>query len=111
MKTNSDFENLKSCFVILNSINLFTMKNLHKFLLLLFLFTGMNIFAQNTKGEVWVNGECGMCKDRIESTAKSQGAISADWNAETKMLKVEFNAEKTSLDRILKKIAEVGHHH
>jgi L-serine deaminase len=50
-----------------------------------------------------------MCKDRIENTSKKAGASKAEWDAETLTLKLEFDQSKTSLDQILKKIAEVGH--
>ncbi len=85
------------------------MKSLHKYLVISFLFFANFIFAQTTKTEVWVNGDCGMCKERIETNAKKTGANFAEWNSETKMLSLEFEAAKTSIDQILKKIAEVGH--
>lgn len=66
------------------------------------------LFAQNT-GSFLVKGNCSMCKDRIESTAKKNGANTAVWNAETQTLQIDFDANKTSADAILKKIAEVGH--
>ena len=50
-----------------------------------------------------------MCKERIEETAKKSGATQAEWNAETLLLKLEFDQSKTSLDQILKDIATVGH--
>ncbi len=85
------------------------MNNLHKQFFILFLFLGTFIFAQTKTEKVWVNGECGMCKERIETTAKQSGATAANWDSETKILNLEFNSEKNSLDQILKKIAEVGH--
>ncbi|WP_447951762.1 TonB-dependent receptor domain-containing protein [Chryseobacterium koreense] len=62
-----------------------------------------------TKSTFLVKGECGMCKDRIETTAKKNGAASASWNADTQKLDLEFDANKVSADEILKKIAEAGH--
>jgi len=57
-----------------------------------------------------VSGNCDMCKERIETAAKSvSGVTLADWSAETKMLHVEFNGEKTNADAIQKAIAAVGH--
>jgi Cu(I)/Ag(I) efflux system membrane fusion protein len=57
-----------------------------------------------------VSGECEMCKDRIETAAKSvAGVTSAEWGAETKMLHVQFDGGKTKLDDIQKAIAKVGH--
>jgi Cu(I)/Ag(I) efflux system membrane fusion protein len=51
-----------------------------------------------------------MCKDRIETAAKSvSGVSSAEWSTETKMLHVQFDGAKTNLDTIQKAIANVGH--
>ena len=57
-----------------------------------------------------VSGNCEMCKDRIETAAKSvSGVSSADWSSETKMLHVAFDSKKTNSDNIQKAIAKVGH--
>ncbi|MBN2813105.1 MAG: efflux RND transporter periplasmic adaptor subunit, partial [Bacteroidales bacterium] len=57
-----------------------------------------------------VSGLCGMCEERIEQAAKSVRGVSvADWNQETGILKVSFNASKTSVDEIQQVIAGVGH--
>jgi periplasmic mercuric ion binding protein len=67
-------------------------------------------FSHNHKAEFKVYGACGMCETRIENTAKSlDGVTSADWNRETKMLTIEYDTEKVSLDDVHKKIAEAGH--
>ena len=60
--------------------------------------------------QIKVSGNCEMCKDRIETAAKSvAGVVSAEWSAETKMLHVQFDGGKTNLDEIQKAIAKVGH--
>lgn len=64
-------------------------------------------YAQSNEIKVWVNGDCGMCKERIESTAKKNGATVANWNSETKILTLDINS--ADLDKILQKIAEAGH--
>ena len=57
-----------------------------------------------------VSGNCSMCKDRIETAAKSvSGVVSAKWSSETKMLQVQFDPAKTSSDAIQKTIALIGH--
>ena len=57
-----------------------------------------------------VSGNCEMCKDRIETAAKSvTGVSSADWSTETKMLHVQFDGAKTNSDAIQKVIAKAGH--
>ncbi|MBL7969256.1 MAG: efflux RND transporter periplasmic adaptor subunit [Prolixibacteraceae bacterium] len=57
-----------------------------------------------------VSGNCEMCKDRIETAAKSvAGVASAEWSTETKLLHVSFDGGKTSSDAIQKVIAKAGH--
>ena len=59
--------------------------------------------------EFYVKGNCESCKARIEKAAKDAGANSAEWNAEKQTVTLDFDPSKTSSDKILKKIAEVGH--
>jgi len=57
-----------------------------------------------------VSGNCEMCKERIETAAKSvAGVAAADWSTETKLLHVSFDGGKTNIDAIQKAIAAVGH--
>jgi Cu(I)/Ag(I) efflux system membrane fusion protein len=57
-----------------------------------------------------VSGECEMCKDRIETAAKTvSGVKSAEWSAEKQLLHVQFDETKTNSDAIQKAIAAVGH--
>ena len=59
---------------------------------------------------VTVNGVCGMCKKRIEAACYTViGVKSASWSAEAQALTVSFDASKTDLDAIKKKVAAVGH--
>lgn len=59
---------------------------------------------------VKVGGECEMCKDRIETAAKSvPGVEMANWEIDSKMLHLNFDSSKTSSDEIQKTIAKVGH--
>ena len=51
-----------------------------------------------------------MCETRIEKAANSvDGVTSADWDKETKMIKVTFDTEKTDLHKIHMAIAKAGH--
>ncbi len=61
------------------------------------------------ENEFYVKGNCESCKARIEMAAKNAGADAAEWNAETQTIALSFDPAKTSSDKILKKIAEVGH--
>ncbi len=63
-----------------------------------------------TETQFEVRGLCDMCKERIEQAAKSVRGVSvADWNQETGLLKVSFDASNTSVDEIQQVIAGVGH--
>lgn len=57
--------------------------------------------------KVW--GNCEMCKETIEGSLKVDGISKADWNVDTKIITVEFDTAKISLDRIQKNIAIVGY--
>lgn len=61
------------------------------------------------ENEFYVKGNCSSCKARIETAAKDAGATSAEWNAEKQSVILNFDPSKTSADKILQKIAEVGH--
>jgi len=64
---------------------------------------------ENLQTKFHVKGNCGECKERIETTAKKTGANSAFWNPETQTVTLGFDAAKVSADEILKKIADAGH--
>lgn len=57
--------------------------------------------------KVW--GQCGMCKTRIEKTAKTEGASTALWDEKSQMLSVTFDTVKTNKEALSKKLATVGH--
>ncbi|HZK93405.1 MAG TPA: efflux RND transporter periplasmic adaptor subunit [Prolixibacteraceae bacterium] len=72
--------------------------------------------AGNTKSQTLqvatfgVSGLCDLCKERIETAAKSvSGVSSAIWDVDTKKIKVEFNPAATNSDAVQKAIANVGH--
>ena len=79
--------------------------------LVMLLALGFSAFAQNAKTEKFeVKGNCGMCEARIEKAANSvEGVKSADWDKETKMIKVSFDPAKTDLHKIHLAIANAGH--
>lgn len=59
--------------------------------------------------EFFVDGACGMCKDRIEKTALSvQGVHEASWNQETKILNIT-HAKSLDIMKVHKAIAKAGH--
>ncbi|MDG1806165.1 metal transporter [Flavicella sp.] len=57
-----------------------------------------------------VNGNCEMCKARIEkSCLKTTGVKYAQWDVNSKQLNLIFNEYKTSKDEIQQSILMVGH--
>lgn len=57
-----------------------------------------------------VYGNCGMCKQRIESSLKEvDGVEEVTWDVKTKMLTVKFDVKVISLEKIKTAIALVGH--
>lgn len=80
-------------------------------LVFILLMSGMHVFGEGqvTK-KIKVAGNCGMCETRIEKAALSvKGVDSAEWDKDTKMLSVQFNSEKTDLEKIHAAVAKVGH--
>jgi periplasmic mercuric ion binding protein len=86
------------------------------FVALIALFFITNTYAQTgtkssaIKSEVIkVSGNCGMCKERIETAAKVDGVTSASWNKDTKVLTLAYNPNVVKSEDVQKKIASVGH--
>lgn len=58
---------------------------------------------------VWVDGACGMCRERIVETAEDvRGVESAQWNGRTKMLSVA-HSDRFKPERLHYALASVGH--
>ena len=55
------------------------------------------------------NGECGMCKTRIEKGLKIDGITKAEWDQKTKMVTVSYDPSKVTIDDMKKKVASLGH--
>ncbi|MBK3517018.1 efflux RND transporter periplasmic adaptor subunit [Carboxylicivirga marina] len=67
--------------------------------------------SNNEKQHVMFNvgGNCGMCKDRIETAALTvEGVLDANWDKETKKIHINFSAPATE-DGVQKAIAKAGH--
>ena len=58
---------------------------------------------------IHVDGNCNMCKKRIENAALIRGVKKATWNKYKDQLVVIYDANKTTLLKIEKAVAEVGH--
>jgi copper chaperone CopZ len=65
---------------------------------------------KNAKFTTEVNGNCKLCKKRIEKAAFSvSGVKSAVWDIDTHQLNLILNEEKTTLLDVKKAVAKVGH--
>ncbi len=76
------------------------------FLFLLFAQVGT---AQSKTEKFIVSGNCGMCKSKIESSAKKAGATAAFWSEDTKELTVSYNSTSANTAKIQEAIAAVGY--
>ena len=65
---------------------------------------------KNAKTEsVKIYGNCGMCETKIEKAGNIKKIANVDWNQETQMATLTYDATKTNQDEILKRIALVGY--
>jgi copper chaperone CopZ len=73
-------------------------------------FTSCNAQIKNAKTEtVKIYGNCGMCEKTIEKAGNLKDIVKIDWNVDTKMATITYDAKKTSQDEILKRIASSGY--
>lgn len=89
------------------------MNSLRFMLIAVFAIVTSPLFAQQSApantDTIKVNGECGMCKNRIQKALKLEGIASANWNTETKLLTVTYISAIITNEAIQKKVAAVGH--
>lgn len=82
---------------------------------MMLLFVAISTQAQESKNKnakytIEVNGNCDLCKKRIEKAAFTvAGVKSAVWNVESHQLSMILNEEKCTLLDVKKAIAKVGH--
>ncbi|MEC5165530.1 copper chaperone CopZ [Flavobacterium sp. PL11] len=77
---------------------------------MLLTFSFGNAQIKNIKTEtVKIYGNCGMCKSTIEKAANIKNVAAVDWNKDTKMATLSYDAKKTNQDEILKRIALAGY--
>ena len=82
---------------------------LNIFLSLMLLLSFKSI-SQTKSTVIIVDGVCMMCENRIEKQAIDKKGIKlADWNLETRTLKLVYNEKHISVDEIHKFIASIGH--
>ena len=85
------------------------MKSLRFSMVAILAFLGSAALAQSKTDSVKVSGNCGMCKKRIEAAAQVNGVTTAEWNAKTKMLTLNYDSKKINVADVQRKLADVGH--
>ena len=58
---------------------------------------------------VKINGNCGMCKKTIETAANIDKVAKVNWDTQTKTATVSYDKNKTTIEVILKRIADAGY--
>lgn len=77
---------------------------------LLLSFTSSKAQIKNAKTEtVKIYGNCGMCEEKIEKAGNLKKLAKVDWNVDTKIATLTYDAKKTNQDAILKRIALSGY--
>lgn len=89
------------------------MKTKAIFIITILIFAKMSLLAQNSKSTITqtliVKGNCGQCKERIESAVDVKGVKYAEWNKKTQVLTITYKPSVISIDEIKTKILQVGH--
>jgi copper chaperone CopZ len=78
--------------------------------ILLFITTFSFAQIKNVKIETAkIYGSCFMCKAKIEAAGNRKDISQVDWNLNTLMATITYDAKKTTLSKILKRIAMAGY--
>lgn len=88
------------------------MKSIKRILsiILLFALTSCNAQIKNAKTETLkIYGNCEMCEKTIEKAGNLKKVAQVDWNKDTKLAKITYDATKTNPSEILKRIAVSGY--
>lgn len=80
-----------------------------KIIFILLFVIAITASAQEVTKTVKVRGNCDMCKEHIENAVNGMPGVKGNWDLNTKLLTVSFPEDKTSIDKILKKVAEAGY--
>ncbi len=73
-------------------------------------FTACNAQIKNSKTETLkIYGNCGMCESTIEKAGNMKKVANVDWNKDTKIATITYDATKTNQDEILRRIALSGY--
>lgn len=73
-------------------------------------------FAQNNNNNtsvvtqtLYVKGNCGQCKERIESAVDVKGVKYAEWNKKSRVLTITYKPSVISIEQIQQLILRAGH--
>ncbi|MBL0128296.1 MAG: heavy-metal-associated domain-containing protein [Flavobacteriales bacterium] len=58
---------------------------------------------------VRINGDCDMCKTRIDKVGSVKGEAAVDWDTDAKTASVTYDSTRTDLDAILQRVADAGY--
>ena len=58
---------------------------------------------------VRINGDCDMCKTRIDKAGSVKGEADVDWDTDAKTARVTYDSTRTDLDAILQRVANAGY--
>ena len=73
-------------------------------------FTANHAQIKNTKSQTLkIYGNCGMCEKTIEKAGNLNNVATVNWNKDTKMATLNYDAKKTNQVEILKRIALAGY--
>ncbi|TRX38667.1 DUF3347 domain-containing protein [Flavobacterium sp. ZT3R18] len=87
-----------------------SLKKIMMVALIVLAITQSNAQIKNAKTDiVKVYGSCGMCKSKIDKAGSLKNIAQVDWNKETKMATLSYDATKTNPEEILKRIALAGY--
>lgn len=79
-------------------------------LLGMLLIGSISLFAETKSEKIKVNGNCEMCKAKIEKAAKAVNGVSkAEWNKVNKVMTLEFESSKTTVQNVENAIALAGY--
>jgi len=86
------------------------MKNINCLFISIFLLITLNSFSQTRSAKIVVDGVCMMCEERIEKKAiEVKGIKLADWNLDSRLLKVVYNEKNITINEIHEFLGSIGH--
>ncbi|NHN24658.1 DUF3347 domain-containing protein [Flavobacterium jejuense] len=89
------------------------MKSINNILMLTVMFASFTLSNAQIKNQKIVSekilGNCGICKKTIEKAGNMKNIATVEWDKETKMATISYDAKKTNKEEVLKRIALAGY--